>query len=185
MIKGKKILAICGSTRTKSSNRELINVIIELYHAKARIQILEDLDKIPHFNPDLDNDHPPQQVSYFRKQLKEADGILICTPEYAMGVPGTLKNALDWTVSSCEFSHKPVALITASSQGKKGHAALLETLKVIEAEIPDETQLLISFAKTKINSSAEITDEETLIAVKTLIEAFDKLIMESAIVNKY
>ena len=73
-----------------------------------------------------------------------------------MGVPGTLKNAIDWMVSSCEFSHKPVALITASS-GQKD--MLIETLKVTKA-ITDETQL--RFSKTKINDKRQITDPETL-----------------------
>src|SRR5690348_2511875 len=99
----KKIIAICGSTRKTSSNLNLINAIIDLTRNKFEISIFEGLDNIPHFNPDLDNENPPESVKNFRKQLKGADGILICTPEYAMGVPGTLKNAIDWTVSSCEF----------------------------------------------------------------------------------
>ena len=85
-----------------------------------------------------------------------------------MGVPGTLKNAIDWTVSSMEFSHKPVALITASSAGQNAHLSLLETLKVIESEIPESSQLLISFVKTKIKDD-KITDTDTLEKVKQLI----------------
>ena len=64
----------------------------------------------------------------------DADGVIICTPEYAHGVPGSLKNAIDWTVGTGEFSGKPTMLITASTDGKNGHKALLETLKVIEAK---------------------------------------------------
>src|SRR4030095_11309838 len=104
-----------------STNLNLIKAIIDLSADQLDIKIFEGLSDIPHFNPDRDTDDPPKKVADFRRQLKEADGILICTPEYAMGVPGTLKNAIDWTVSSCEFSHKPVALITASSAGPKGH----------------------------------------------------------------
>jgi len=170
MNKGRKILALCGSTRTNSSNRELINVIIELYKAKADIQVFEGLDQIPHFNPDRDDEHPPKQVSFFRRQVKEADGILICTPEYAMGVPGTLKNAIDWTVSSMQFSHKPVALITASSQGYKAHASLLETLKVIECDIPDTSQLVISFVKTKVRDN-KIIDSKTMTQVQQVMDS--------------
>src|SRR5882672_3713644 len=129
----KKILAICGSTRKTSSNLNLINAIKDLAQANFELTIFERLTEIPHFNPDLDNETPPDAITDFRKQLREADGILICTPEYAMGVPGTLKNAIDWTVSSCEFSHKPVALITASSLGENAHESLLKTLKIIES----------------------------------------------------
>ena len=140
------------------------------------IDIFEGLAAIPHFNPDLDNETPPAEVTTFRRQLKEADGILICTPEYAMGVPGTLKNAIDWTVSSMEFSKKPVALITASLSGEKGHASLLGTLQVIESQITDDTQLIIPFVKTKINDSSTITDAETSKKVMHLIQSFAELI---------
>lgn len=167
-----KILALCGSTRKNSTNLNLIKAIADLAKEKFELILFKGLSDIPHFNPDLDNDNPSQSVISFRKQLKEADGILICTPEYAMGVPGTLKNAIDWTVSSMEFSKKPTALITASTMGEKGHTSLLETLKVIEADITDETQLLIPFAKTKVSQECKITDSKTLSEVNALIDAF-------------
>lgn len=173
----KKILAICGSTRVTSTNSNLINAIHDLYAEAVDVTLFEGLSDIPHFNPDLDNDNPPKDVSHFRDQLKQADGILICTPEYAMGVPGTLKNAIDWTVSSMEFSHKPVALITASTSGHKAHHSLMETLKVIEADIPDSSQLVISHVRTKLHGD-NITDATTLTHVKnvvdSLIEAIEK-----------
>src|SRR5215471_4308401 len=152
----KKIIAIPGSIRQGSTNRNLINAIIQLFSDKLNIKIFEGLADIPHFNPDFDNENPPAKVSDFRGQLKNADGILICTPEYAMGVPGTLKNAIDWTVSSCEFSHKPTALITASSMGENGHESLLKTLKIIESKIADQTQLLVSYVKTKVSKDNKI-----------------------------
>jgi len=171
----KKIIALCGSTRKHSTNHDLIDAIIELYNDQLDIQIFEGLDQIPHFNPDLDVESPPANVRLFRKQLSDADGILICTPEYAMGVPGTLKNAIDWTVSSMEFSHKPVALITASSQGFKGHASLMETLRIIESDIPDNSQVVISFVKTKVKER-RISDNNTLIHVKGVMESLIKTI---------
>ncbi|HET6991305.1 MAG TPA: NADPH-dependent FMN reductase [Bacteroidia bacterium] len=172
----KKILSISGSTRKSSTNLILIKAIIDLSLKNLSFSIFEGLTDIPHFNPDLDTDRAPEAVAAFRKQLKEADGILICTPEYAMGVPGTLKNAIDWTVSSCEFSHKPVALITASSLGEKSHASLLETLKIIESDIPDDSQLLISSVKTKVSKEGKITDPKTLELVKKLIASLEKTI---------
>lgn len=175
----KSIIAISGSTRKASVNLNLIHAIQALTRGSLSISIFGGLAELPHFNPDLDNDDPPSMVAEFRNKLRGADGILICTPEYAMGVPGTLKNAIDWTVSSCEFSKKPVALITASSLGERGHASLVETLRIIEAAISDETQLLISYAKTKINREGIITDQETAIKVNTLVIAFINLI------NKY
>jgi chromate reductase, NAD(P)H dehydrogenase (quinone) len=176
MTNKKKILAISGSTRKKSSNLNLINAIEELSSSIFSITIFEGLTDIPHFNPDLDNDSPPEAVMRFRRLLREADGILICTPEYAMGVPGTLKNAIDWTVSSCEFSHKPLALITASSMGEKGHASLMETLKIIETGVTDDTQLVIPFVKTKVSSEGKIIDAATLSSVQNVIDALNQTI---------
>jgi chromate reductase, NAD(P)H dehydrogenase (quinone) len=171
MNQSKKILAICGSTRKASVNLTLLKIITELSRETLDISIFEGLAGIPHFNPDLDNEMPPEAVTAFRRLLKEADGILICTPEYAMGVPGTLKNAIDWVVSSCELSHKPVALITASSQGFKGHASLLETLRIIECNITDEMQMVIPFVKTKIRDNS-ITDRKTAEEINYLLSAF-------------
>ena len=127
----KKVLAISGSTREKSINQSYIKAIAGLTGSQFAITVYKDISAIPHFNPDLDNENPPKEVIDFRKQIKESDGILICTPEYAMGVPGTLKNAIDWTVSSCDFSHKPVALINASLSGEKSHESLLGTIRII------------------------------------------------------
>ena len=80
----KKIIAISGSTRKNSTNLSLINAIVEIYSPQVEFNIFLGLSEIPHFNPDLDNDNPPKAVSDFRTQLNGADGILICTPEYAM-----------------------------------------------------------------------------------------------------
>lgn len=179
----KKIVAICGSTRANSSNLNLINAIKKLTEHALEINLTYSISNIPHFNPDLDTDKPPQQVKEFRTLLTGADGILICTPEYAMGVPGTLKNAIDWTVSSCEFSHKPTVLITASSIGARGHDSLLETLKIIEAGITNETQLLISHVKTKVSSAGEIIDLKTKQEIETLMDAFIRLLKKGKLFN--
>lgn len=172
----KTILAISGSTRERSTNLNLIHAIAEMASDLFEVTIFSGLMNIPPFNPDNDNENAGDQVEELRQRLREADGVLICTPEYAMGVPGTLKNAIDWTVSSAEFLNKPTALITASSSGEKGHASLLETLKVIQADIDDDTQLLISHAKLKVSTEYKITDAGTLADVESLIQAFDKII---------
>ena len=173
----KKIIAIPGSTRKFSTHLNLIRAVADLAADKFEVTAYNRIDELPHFNPDLDNDSPPENVAAFRRQLKEADGILICTPEYAMGVPGTLKNALDWTVSSSEFYRKPVALITASSVGQKGHAALMETLKIIGSNITDETQLIIPFIKTKINSEGTITDPAVVVELKKFVDSFSRIVI--------
>jgi len=169
-MKRKKVIAISGSTRAQSTNTNYIKAIAALYADVMEISIYDGLQGLPHFNPDDDTEPAPAAVAAFRKLLREADGVIICTPEYAMGVPGTLKNAIDWTVSSCEFSHKPTLLITASSMGEKAHASLLGTLRIIEADISDEMQVHIPFARTKIRDEI-ITDEGTLKQLKAAVEA--------------
>jgi len=172
----KKVIAICGSTRSSSSNLHLIKAIAALSEDLFDITIFKGLDELPHFNPDLDNGNSPDTITAFREQLNSFDGILICTPEYAMGVPGTLKNAIDWTVSSMEFSQKPTALITASSLGQNAHDSLMKTLRIIEANITDETQLVIPHVKTKVSEDSKITDEKTSLEIQNLLNVFHHIL---------
>ncbi len=176
----KKILAISGSTRKNSTNHNLIKALADLAVESLDITIFEGLSSIPQYNPDDDGEHVAAEVANFREQLNDAEGIIICTPEYAHGVPGTLKNAIDWTISSSNFPHKPTLLITASTDGKYGHAALLETLTAIEAKNVMNLQLVIPFVKTKINAEGTITDSKTLGEVKKLIADFSKTINDAS-----
>jgi Predicted flavoprotein len=95
------------------------------------VTIYDGLASLPHFNPDDDGEGatPPPAVADLRALLAAADGILISTPEYAHGVPGSLKNALDWLVSDGALIDKPIALISASPVGGQyAQASLVETL---------------------------------------------------------
>jgi NAD(P)H-dependent FMN reductase len=126
-----KIIAICGSLRAQSSNRALLRAATNL---GIDVQIYEGLGSLPHFNPDDDADGatPPPAVTELRKLLADADGILISSPEYAHGVPGSLKNALDWLVSDGALVDKPVALINASPVGGEfARDSLVETLRTM------------------------------------------------------
>ncbi|HEX4849148.1 MAG TPA: NADPH-dependent FMN reductase, partial [Puia sp.] len=117
-----KILCIPGSIRNDSSSFALIRAIPQLVKNPIEFILFDGLADLPHF----DGSEPaPENVARFRSLIAASDGVIICSPEYAFGIPGSLKNALDWTVSSGEFDQKPVAIITASSQGEKAHAALL------------------------------------------------------------
>lgn len=171
----KSVFIICGSTRKDSTNRRYIEAVKKLLDNGVEVNELNSLMNIPHFNPDNDNEKVVAAVKDFRQQLSSANGIIISTPEYAMGIPGSLKNAIDWTVSSSSFSKKPVLLITASSQGFKAHQSLIDILKVIEADV-DGTDVLVPFAKTKIDNENNITDEVTKEALTKAVQIFqDKL----------
>ena len=168
----KKILALSGSTRKHSTNHSLLSAIAEMMTDTLDITIFPSVAGLPHFDPDRNLEEIPAAVVDFRQQLGQADGVIICTPEYAHGVPGSLKNAIDWTVSSSDFSQKPTVLITASSDGRFCHQALLETLRVIEARDVDQLQLLIQFVKSKIDGTGRITHEQTGTDIKQLMETF-------------
>lgn len=176
----KKILAIPGSTRSNSTNHGLIKAIASLMGEELTIEIFGGIGHLPHFDPGLADEGVPLEVIAFRDKLSAADGVLICTPEYAHGVPGSLKNAIDWTVASGEFSRKPTVLITASTDGRFGHAALLETLRVIEAGNIDRLNLLIPFVRTKVSGEGTITDAGTLEAVKKTMELLIQTMEDAA-----
>ena len=169
----KNILAISGSLRSVSSNHAVLQYLGTLAPAGVNYSIYNGLADIPHFDPGLDNDDAPAAVTCFRELLAKADGIIICTPEYAYGVPGTLKNALDWTVSSGSLSEKPLALITASTGGENAHAALLLILHALNAKVAEDGALLISFIRSKMDAEGNITDEPTRNAIG---EAFNQLL---------
>ncbi|WP_232697550.1 NADPH-dependent FMN reductase [Brevibacillus daliensis] len=158
-----KILAISGSLRQNSSNKALMNAIIGLAKENVKFTIYGGLGDLPHFNQDIDAVEEPVPVKELRTHIKEADGVLICTPEYGNGVPGVLKNALDWLVSSGEFMNKPTAVISASPSpmgGDKANASLLLTLKMINADIVERGTLIIPHITLKLNKEGSITDPE-------------------------
>jgi len=167
------ILAISGSLRPNSSNNAVIKATAELVYGTANFLIYEGLGSLPHFN---DSQDPAPEVIEFRNLLRSADGVLICSPEYAFGVPGVLKNALDWTVSSGEFVSKPVALITAATGGSNAHASLQLTLTALSAQMPDDNKLLISFVRSKLNENGEVKDPATIQSIKAVMDALIKTI---------
>jgi chromate reductase len=175
----KKILAISGSTRTNSVNLHILQAIANMYQENADWIIFNEIDQLPHFNPDLDNEPFPEQVIHFRKLIEAADGVLICTPEYVFSLPGSFKNAIEWTVSTTLFTHKPAALITASSSGQKAHEALDLIMRTVGVKLATNGTLLIQAPKTKISLKGEITDQPTLLAIRALMDSFLQLLSEN------
>ena len=161
-----KILAIPGSLRSNSSSHHILNEIISLAPSKVLIEVYQDLGSLPHFN---DAQAPPG-VDDLRSRLKNADAVLICTPEYAFGIPGSLKNAIDWTVSTADLYGKPVGLITASSHGEKGHAAMMWVLTAVGARIIEDASMIISFIRAKLDANGKIKDKDLANSLKAAVE---------------
>jgi chromate reductase len=168
----KNIFVINGSASENSSNQKLIDNFTDLTKDSFNLTIFNDLKKLPHFDPELSIDNTPKIILDFRDNIKNADGILICTPEYIFSVPSGLKNAIEWCVSTTVFSDKPLGLITASASGQKGHQELQLIMKTVMTKFTDETILLIQGVKGKINEQGEITDNKTLQDLISFIAAY-------------
>ena len=159
----KRILAISGSLRTGSSNTAILLAAKQLAIADCEIVLFHGLDQLPHFNPDREGEVIPA-LTHFRDEIKKSHALIICSPEYAHGIPGTLKNALDWIVGTSDLDKLPVGIINATPlyEGKRfAQESLFEILKTMSANVTPETCLAISKVRSKIDSQGNLIDEET------------------------
>ena len=171
-----RILAISGSLRARSSNTSLLRLAIDAAPDDVTIAMYEGLATLPHFNPDDDVDVPPAPVLELRARVGEADGLLFCSPEYAHGVPGSLKNALDWLVASVELPHKPVALLNASPWATHAQASLVETLTVMSTRIVHDACVTIPVARGDVGADGAIASAEIRHAVRAALDTFARAI---------
>jgi chromate reductase, NAD(P)H dehydrogenase (quinone) len=170
-----KIVGINGSLRQSSSNGALLRAALRVAPDGVEVAIYEGLSDLPHFNPDLDLEGmaSPPAVAELRRMLMDADTVLISSPEYAHGVPGALKNMLDWLVSAGELVGKPVALWNASpAGGAYAQASLLEILRTMNWNIVEDASLTEPFLTRKI--AGELTDEPALATLRSAIAAFTR-----------
>ena len=175
-----KIFAISGSLRPNSSVSAVLRVVAGLVPDNADFKIFTGLEAIPAFN---NSSELPETMNEFINSIAASDAVFFCIPEYALGVPGALKNALDWTVATTAFSFKPVALITAASGGEKAHAAFSLTLTALGSKISEDTKLLIPFIRTKLNEKGEVKDITTLNEIKKVIGALMQNVESGKLTN--
>ena len=155
------ILGISGSLREKSSNSIMLEIFKSISMPDVEITISHLIGRLPFFSPDLDDENSSGIVKEFRRELADCDGVIISTPEYAFGMPGVLKNALDWTVSSGELLHKPLAAISASptsAGGDKAHASLLLVLKALSAKVVPSASFPFPAIYKRISKTGELLD---------------------------
>jgi NAD(P)H-dependent FMN reductase len=172
--KKKDVFIIIGSAGKTSANEKLIEYIIKANKEKVQFIVFRDLKTLPHFDPDLSINNTPDNIIEFRKSIENADGLIICTPEYIFSIPSGLKNALEWCVSTNIFSGKPTGLITASANGQKGHEELQLITKTVMATFNNETTLLIQGIKGKFDKEGNLNDEHTILALANFMDAFIK-----------
>lgn len=176
-----RVLAISGSLRTRSSNRALLDAAATLLPPEMEWETYGALAQLPHFNPDDDEDGRPvpPAVAELRSRVIAADGWVISSPEYAHGVPGALKNALDWLVSCPELPGKPVLLLNASAAGGNfAQAALAETLRTMSLEVLDES-LTAPFLPRKLHDGGS-PDADASRTLRRALEALADAIRRRA-----
>ena len=165
------VMAISGSLRHGSSNGALVEAVARLTPKAADVVIYDDLAALPPFNPDLDGVGAPEAVITFRAWLQACDAVLISSPEYAHGVPGVLKNALDWVVGSGELIHKPIALINASARATHAWASLRETLTVMSAHVIRDASITVPLGGRALDATGIVQDVELSTALRAAIHA--------------
>ena len=155
-----KILAISGSLRARSSNTELLRAAALVAPASWTFDLYDGLGGLPHFNPDLDAEGstPPEPVRDLRARVAAADAVLICSPEYAHGVAGSMKNALDWLVSDAEMVGKPVGVLNASARAGIAHAALAETLRTMSTALVPGASITVSIDGRRLDAAGIAAD---------------------------
>jgi NAD(P)H-dependent FMN reductase len=137
------------------------------------VALYDGLGALPHFNPDLDVQGavPPDTVRELRAQIGAADALLICSPEYAHGVPGSLKNALDWLVSSSEMVFKPIGLINVSPRSTYAIASLTETLRTMSTVLVEGASPELPLAGKAIDAAGIAADPGMAGTLRSALDA--------------
>jgi NAD(P)H-dependent FMN reductase len=172
-------LALCGSLRRVSSNLSLLRAALLVAPPGVDLRIADPLDRLPHFNPDLDEAPYPEAVTRWREEIAAADAVLICTPEYAFSLPGVLKNALDWLVPSGELYEKPVAVITAAPNQRtpaKAQRHLLETLSAQQIRLVEDASVTVIFPRDGFDARGALTDPDAATRLRRAIEALARAV---------
>ena len=173
------IVAISGSPRPRSVSSQILSVAGNLIGSAEQFTIYEALLELPHFSPDLDTEPAHPAVTALRELLRKANGVIICTPEYAFSMPSVLKNALEWIVSSAEMNEMPVLSISTSPLppgGEYAHSELRMVLKALGARMTNENILCIGATRKKIGPSGEILDAAITEKIHQEVIALMKLI---------
>ena len=175
-----RLLAISGSLRAVSSNTAALQAAARLAPAGVEVVLYNGLGDLPLFNPDLDTETPLPVVANLRREIERCDGVLICSPEYAHGIAGAMKNLLDWLVSSLEFAEKPVALINASPRAVHSQAQLREILTTMSARLIEDASIELPLQGRGLDAAGIVADTGLSAALREAIAAFASAIADAA-----
>ena len=174
-----KLVAISGSLRAASANTAVLRTIQNILPDNVQMDILS-LDDIPLYNQDLDGPNAPPAVLRFKAAIEASDGLIVCSPEYNFGMPGVLKNALDWAsrpAFSSPLKSKHVLILSASpafTGGVRAHAQLRDTFAGTLSRVVARPPVVIASVHTKIQEG-RLVDPDNL---KFVLEAVTDLVHE-------
>ena len=163
-----RLFALSGSLRAASSHTAALWALARLAPPEVSVVVYQELGELPPFNPDLDGEgaEPPPAVARLRSHIRRAHGLLLTSPEYAHGVPGVLKNALDWLVSSTDLPGKPVALLNLTPSSLHVHASLCEILRTMSVALEEGGPLTVPLPRRKLDTATMLADPEIALALE-------------------
>ena len=169
-----KVLGFAGSLRVASYNKSLLRAAADFMPEDVNLEIF-DIDGIPAFNQDIENDMP-KKVRDFKSKIREADAILIASPEYNYSVPGVLKNAIDWATrpyGDNPFNEKPVAIMSASVGmlgGARAQYHLRQIFVFLNIYPINGPEVIVTFAQDKFDANGKLIDENTQKYLRQLLQ---------------
>jgi chromate reductase len=161
-----RILGVAGSLRRASLNRGLLRAAAELAPDEVSIDVF-DLAPVPLYNGDVEAAGDPESVAALKAAIRAADGVLFVTPEYNHGVPGVMKNALDWASrppASAALNGKPVGIIGASpgqTGSARGQSQLRQAFEFTNSYCMPQPEILVFRAHEKFDGDGRLIDEQT------------------------
>ena len=167
------ILAISGSLRAASTNSALLAALARNAPQGCRLTIYGELGRLPIFNPDDEGERTPPEARRLIEAVSESDGVIVSSPEYAHGVPGGLKNALDWLVSRDAAVGKPAMLVHASHRSLFARAALAEIMRTMSFDLYADAELEIALlGKKPEECNAVLRAPENVAIMEAALAAF-------------
>jgi chromate reductase len=166
------ILAISGSLRAASTNSALVAVLARNAPPGYRVTVYDGVGRLPIFNPDDEGERTPPEASALIDAVTQADGVVISCPEYAHGVPGGLKNALDWLVSRDAAVAKPAMLVHASPRSLFARAALAKIMRTMSFALYDGGLEIALLGKKPPEVEAILAEPANRLAMRDALNAF-------------
>ncbi|RUU55852.1 NADPH-dependent FMN reductase [Mesorhizobium sp. M2C.T.Ca.TU.002.02.1.1] len=170
------IIAISGSLRAASTNSALLAALAANAPADCHVQVYDGLGRLPIFNPDDEGDRTPPEAARLIEMITRADGVIVSCPEYAHGVPGGMKNALDWLVSRDAAVGKPAMLVHASPRSLYARAALAEIMRTMSFAIYEGALEIALLGKKPAEMEMILAEGSNRRAMHGAIEAFSGFI---------